>query len=96
MFQPGYFVHTIRDAHVYVILCFSLDILYTLLEMLMCMLFYISAWIFCTHYWRCSCVCYFMFQPGDFVHTIGDAHVYVNHVEPLKEQVLIICYICGM
>jgi thymidylate synthase len=34
-----------------------------------------------------------MFQPGDFVHTIGDAHVYVNHVEPLKEQVLIICYI---
>jgi thymidylate synthase len=37
-----------------------------------------------------------MFQPGDFVHTIGDAHVYVNHVEPLKEQVLIICYICGM
>uniref|UniRef100_A0A8C4X275 Thymidylate synthase n=1 Tax=Eptatretus burgeri TaxID=7764 RepID=A0A8C4X275_EPTBU len=25
-------------------------------------------------------------QPGDFVHTIGDAHVYVNHVEPLKVQ----------
>uniref|UniRef100_A0A915JNJ9 Thymidylate synthase n=1 Tax=Romanomermis culicivorax TaxID=13658 RepID=A0A915JNJ9_ROMCU len=27
-------------------------------------------------------------KPGDFVHTIGDAHVYVNHVEALKEQFL--------
>lgn len=26
------------------------------------------------------------FQPGDFIHTLGDAHVYRNHVEPLKEQ----------
>ncbi|KAF6737672.1 Thymidylate synthase [Oryzias melastigma] len=25
-------------------------------------------------------------QPGDFVHTLGDAHVYVNHTEPLEEQ----------
>lgn len=25
-------------------------------------------------------------EPGDFVHTIGDAHVYSNHVEPLKQQ----------
>lgn len=25
-------------------------------------------------------------QPGDFVHTMGDAHVYVNHIEPLQEQ----------
>lgn len=25
-------------------------------------------------------------KTGDFVHTIGDAHVYVNHIEPLKEQ----------
>lgn len=25
-------------------------------------------------------------QPGDFVHVIGDAHVYLNHVEPLQEQ----------
>ena len=25
-------------------------------------------------------------QPGDFIHTMGDAHVYINHVEPLKEQ----------
>ena len=25
-------------------------------------------------------------QPGDFIHTMGDAHVYMNHVEPLKEQ----------
>lgn len=26
-------------------------------------------------------------KTGDFVHTLGDAHVYLNHVEPLKEQV---------
>lgn len=25
-------------------------------------------------------------QPGDFVHTLGDAHVYSNHVEPLLQQ----------
>eukprot|EP01062_Namystynia_karyoxenos_P029934 TRINITY_DN22421_c0_g1_i1.p1 TRINITY_DN22421_c0_g1~~TRINITY_DN22421_c0_g1_i1.p1 ORF type:complete len:513 (+),score=203.42 TRINITY_DN22421_c0_g1_i1:82-1620(+) len=25
-------------------------------------------------------------RPGEFVHTLGDAHVYSNHVEPLKEQ----------
>lgn len=25
-------------------------------------------------------------KPGEFIHTMGDAHVYVNHVEPLKEQ----------
>jgi len=25
-------------------------------------------------------------KPGDFVHTMGDTHVYLNHVEPLKEQ----------
>mmetsp|Transcript_24381 Transcript_24381/g.39151 ORF Transcript_24381/g.39151 Transcript_24381/m.39151 type:complete len:254 (+) Transcript_24381:353-1114(+) len=25
-------------------------------------------------------------KPGDFVHTIGDAHVYLNHIQPLKEQ----------
>ncbi len=25
---------------------------------------------------------------GDFVHTIGDAHVYVNHVDALREQLL--------
>lgn len=27
-------------------------------------------------------------QPGEFVHTCGDAHVYANHVEPLKQQLL--------
>ncbi len=27
------------------------------------------------------------FQPGDFVHTLGDAHVYMNHIDPLKLQV---------
>jgi dihydrofolate reductase/thymidylate synthase len=25
---------------------------------------------------------------GDFVHTIGDAHVYLNHVDSLKDQLL--------
>ena len=25
-------------------------------------------------------------EPGEFIHTIGDAHVYSNHVEPLLEQ----------
>jgi dihydrofolate reductase/thymidylate synthase len=25
-------------------------------------------------------------KPGDFVHVIGDAHVYLNHVEALQEQ----------
>ena len=25
-------------------------------------------------------------QPGTFVHTLGDAHVYLNHVEALEEQ----------
>jgi thymidylate synthase len=25
-------------------------------------------------------------KPGDFVHVLGDAHVYVNHVEALKVQ----------
>jgi len=25
-------------------------------------------------------------KPGEFVHTLGNAHVYSNHVEPLKEQ----------
>lgn len=27
-------------------------------------------------------------RPGEFIHTLGDAHVYVNHVEPLKQQLL--------
>jgi dihydrofolate reductase/thymidylate synthase len=27
-------------------------------------------------------------KPGEFVHTLGDAHVYVNHVEPLKQQLI--------
>lgn len=25
-------------------------------------------------------------KPGEFIHTLGDAHVYSNHVDPLKEQ----------
>lgn len=27
-------------------------------------------------------------KPGDFVHTTGDTHVYLNHVEPLQEQLV--------
>lgn len=26
-------------------------------------------------------------QPAEFIHTLGDAHVYTNHIEPLAEQV---------
>lgn len=25
-------------------------------------------------------------KPGEFVHMLGDAHVYLNHVEPLRKQ----------
>lgn len=32
-------------------------------------------------------------KPGDFIHTIGDAHVYLNHIEPLKQQVSKILFI---
>lgn len=27
-------------------------------------------------------------KPGDFVHTLGDAHIYLNHISGLKEQLL--------
>ena len=26
------------------------------------------------------------FKPGEFVHTLGDAHVYLNHLEQAREQ----------
>lgn len=25
-------------------------------------------------------------KPGEFIHTLGDTHIYLNHIEPLKEQ----------
>jgi Thymidylate synthase len=30
---------------------------------------------------------YIGLQPGDFVHVIGDTHVYRTHVKPLEEQI---------
>jgi thymidylate synthase len=27
------------------------------------------------------------YEVGEFVHCMGDSHVYVDHIEPLKEQI---------
>lgn len=29
---------------------------------------------------------YINFQPGEFIHSMGDTHVYLNHVKPLELQ----------
>lgn len=26
-------------------------------------------------------------EPGEFIHTLGDAHVYKDHIDALKEQI---------
>jgi len=26
-------------------------------------------------------------QPGEFIHTLGDAHIYLNHIEQVKQQI---------
>ena len=26
-------------------------------------------------------------EPGEFVHTIGDAHIYLNHIDALRQQI---------
>lgn len=35
---------------------------------------------------RCACMQVVGLKPGEFVHVMGDTHVYANHVDPLKEQ----------
>ncbi len=35
---------------------------------------------------RCAGVQVCGLRAGELVHVLGDAHVYANHVEPLKEQ----------
>lgn len=44
--------------------------------------FNIASYALLTHMMAQACG----LKAGDFVHTIGDAHVYSNHVEALKEQ----------
>jgi thymidylate synthase len=35
----------------------------------------------------CCLLTYICSQPGEFIHTMGDCHVYLNHMSALKEQI---------
>lgn len=39
------------------------------------------------HYLTCMIAQVCDLKPGEFIHTLGDAHIYLNHIEPLKEQI---------
>jgi thymidylate synthase len=46
--------------------------------------FNIASYALLTHMLAYACD----LEPGELIHTMGDAHVYVDHIEPLKEQLL--------
>jgi len=29
---------------------------------------------------------FILFQPGEFIHTLGDSHIYLNHIDALNIQ----------
>jgi thymidylate synthase len=45
--------------------------------------FNIASYSFLTHLLAHHCG----LKPGEFIHTIGDTHIYDDHIEPLKEQI---------
>src|ERR1700685_481023 len=44
--------------------------------------FNIASYALLTHMFAHACD----LVPGELIHTMGDAHVYLDHVEPLEEQ----------